>query len=122
MPWGPVWRKVLWRVCCWLLLAGSMHLEANASGRGGHVTALLLRLSVTGASAKADECRVVELQRDVALRCVVLYYLFVGIFCGEVFRQALYVCETHADAENVIAVNWCGITRAAQHAVRGNRD
>ena len=37
---------------------------------------------VTGASAKADECRPVELQLEVALRCVVLHGIYVGIFCG----------------------------------------
>ena len=37
---------------------------------------------VTGASAKADECRLVELQLEVALRCVVLHGIYVGIFCG----------------------------------------
>ena len=37
---------------------------------------------VTGASAKADECRLVELQLEVALRGVVLHGIFVGIFCG----------------------------------------
>ena len=37
---------------------------------------------VTGASAEADACRVVELHREVALRCIVLYGIFVGIFCG----------------------------------------
>ena len=52
---------------------------------------------VAGASAKADECRVVELQLEVALRCVVPYGMLVGIFWGGVLRNAPRVCEIPSD-------------------------
>ena len=38
-----------------------------------------------------------ELKCEVALRCIVLYDLFTGIFCGAVLRDEPCVCETESD-------------------------